>query len=481
MNERIMQKQILIADDESLIRDFIASFFDSIPDYNECKLDMAVNGEDAIAKIKNKKYDLIFTDLKMPIKTGLDVLKFVAENSPDTDTVLLTAYGGPESAAQAMAYGAYEYITKPISLEELEMIVKHIFERQELITENQKLQKTIKEAQHYSKIIGKSKSLSDIMDLVKMVSPTNSTVLITGESGTGKELIAEAIHALSPRHKGNFIKINCAAIPESLIESELFGFEKGSFTGAIKNTRGKFELADKGSILLDEISEMNLDLQAKLLRVIQEREIVRIGTEMPIKIDTRIIATSNRDLVEEVKKGNFREDLFFRLNIVPIHIPSLRYRKEDIPSLVESFIKKVCFELGINKKTISQDALNLLVEYDWPGNIRELQNAIERACITTPEAILKRESFLFLSQQAGRLIKNDTNQESIVTSKNPDDDLNYVNIDNRTIERIEKEIILKTLKKTGNSKQDTARLLGITTRTLRNKLDIYNDEDGANY
>ncbi|MDX9870387.1 MAG: response regulator, partial [Candidatus Cloacimonadales bacterium] len=178
-----MQKQILIADDESLIRDFIASFFDSIPDYNECKLDMAVNGEDAIAKIKNKKYDLIFTDLKMPIKTGLDVLKFVAENSPDTDTVLLTAYGGPESAAQAMAYGAYEYITKPISLEELEMIVKHIFERQELITENQKLQKTIKEAQHYSKIIGKSKSLSDIMDLVKMVSPTNSTVLITGESG----------------------------------------------------------------------------------------------------------------------------------------------------------------------------------------------------------------------------------------------------------------------------------------------------------
>ncbi|HOE90931.1 MAG TPA: sigma-54 dependent transcriptional regulator [Candidatus Cloacimonadota bacterium] len=476
-----MQKQILIADDESLIRDFIASFFDSIPDYNECKLDMAVNGEDAIAKIKNKKYDLIFTDLKMPIKTGLDVLKFVAENSPETDTVLLTAYGGPESAAQAMAYGAYEYITKPISLEELEMIVKHIFERQELITENQKLQKTIKEAQHYSKIIGKSKSLSDIMDLVKMVSPTNSTVLITGESGTGKELIAEAIHALSHRHKGNFIKINCAAIPESLIESELFGFEKGSFTGAIKNTRGKFELADKGSILLDEISEMNLDLQAKLLRVIQEREIVRIGTEMPIKIDTRIIATSNRDLVEEVKKGNFREDLFFRLNIVPIHIPSLRYRKEDVPSLVESFIKKVCFELGINKKTISQDALNLLVDYDWPGNIRELQNAIERACITTPEAILKRESFLFLSQQAGRLIKNDTNQESIVASKSPEDDLNYVNIDNRTIERIEKEIILKTLKKTGNSKQDTARILGITTRTLRNKLDIYNDEDGANY
>ncbi|MCB5249602.1 MAG: sigma-54 dependent transcriptional regulator [Candidatus Cloacimonadales bacterium] len=474
-----MQKQILVADDESLIRDFISSFFASIPEYSEYKIDMSVNGEDAIAKIKNKKYDLIFTDLKMPIKTGLDVLKYVAEHSPDTDTVLLTAYGGPESAAQAMAYGAYEYITKPISIEELEMIVKHIFERQALIAENQKLQKTIKDAQHYSKIIGKSKRLSDIMDLVKMVAPTNSTVLITGESGTGKELIAEAIHMLSPRNKGNFIKINCAAIPESLIESELFGFEKGAFTGAIKSTRGKFELADKGSILLDEISEMNLDLQAKLLRVIQEREIVRIGTEMPIKIDTRIIATSNRDLVEEVNKGNFREDLFFRLNIVPIHLPSLKYRKDDIPNLVENFIKKVCFELGVNKKSISQEALNLLMDYSWPGNIRELQNAIERACITNPDAVLKKDSFLFLSQQAGRFDKND-NDEKTEICYNEDDD-NWVNIDNKTIERIEKEVILKTLNKTGNSRQDTARILGITTRTLRNKLDIYNVEDGENY
>jgi len=479
VNEKIMQKQILVADDESLIRDFISSFFASIPEYSEYKIDMSVNGEDAIAKIKNKKYDLIFTDLKMPIKTGLDVLKYVAEHSPDTDTVLLTAYGGPESAAQAMAYGAYEYITKPISIEELEMIVKHIFERQALIAENQKLQKTIKDAQHYSKIIGKSKRLSDIMDLVKMVAPTNSTVLITGESGTGKELIAEAIHMLSPRNKGNFIKINCAAIPESLIESELFGFEKGAFTGAIKSTRGKFELADKGSILLDEISEMNLDLQAKLLRVIQEREIVRIGTEMPIKIDTRIIATSNRDLVEEVNKGNFREDLFFRLNIVPIHLPSLKYRKDDIPNLVENFIKKVCFELGVNKKSISQEALNLLMDYSWPGNIRELQNAIERACITNPDAVLKKDSFLFLSQQAGRFDKND-NDEKTEIYYNEDDD-NWVNIDNKTIERIEKEVILKTLNKTGNSRQDTARILGITTRTLRNKLDIYNVEDGENY
>ncbi|HOD54249.1 MAG TPA: sigma-54 dependent transcriptional regulator [Candidatus Cloacimonadota bacterium] len=479
-----MQKRILVADDESLIRDFISSFFESIPEYEDCKIDMAVNGEDAIVKIKNKHYDLIFTDLKMPVKSGLDVLKYVAENSPDTDTVLLTAFGGPESAAQAMAYGAYEYITKPISIEELEMIVKHIFERQRLIDENEKLQKRVKENQTYSKIIGKSKHLSDIMDLVKMVAPTNSTVLITGESGTGKELIAEAIHMLSPRNKGNFIKINCAAIPESLIESELFGFEKGSFTGAIKNTRGKFELADKGSILLDEISEMNLDLQAKLLRVIQEKEIIRIGTEMPIKIDTRIIATSNRDLVEEVNKGNFREDLFFRLNIVPIHLPSLKQRKEDIPALIENFTKKVCFELGINKKSISHDALNFLVEYNWPGNIRELQNAIERACITTQSPLLGVESFLFLNQQGRKQFKEDTSiplipvEKSEVTIK---DELNWVNIENRTIDQIEKEVILKTLKKTSNSKSETAKILGITTRTLRNKLDIYTEEDGVGY
>jgi len=383
-----------------------------------------------------------------------------------------------------MAYGAYEYITKPISIEELEMIVKHIFERQRLIDENEKLQKRVKENQTYSKIIGKSKHLSDIMDLVKMVAPTNSTVLITGESGTGKELIAEAIHMLSPRNKGNFIKINCAAIPESLIESELFGFEKGSFTGAIKNTRGKFELADKGSILLDEISEMNLDLQAKLLRVIQEKEIIRIGTEMPIKIDTRIIATSNRDLVEEVNKGNFREDLFFRLNIVPIHLPSLKQRKEDIPALIENFTKKVCFELGINKKSISHDALNFLVEYNWPGNIRELQNAIERACITTQSPLLGVESFLFLNQQGRKQFKEDTSiplipvEKSEVTIK---DELNWVNIENRTIDQIEKEVILKTLKKTSNSKSETAKILGITTRTLRNKLDIYTEEDGVGY
>lgn len=479
-----MQKKILIADDESLIRDFISSFFQSLPEYAEFKIDTAVNGEEAIAKIKNNHFDLIFTDLKMPIKTGLDVLKFVAENCPETDTVLLTAFGGPESAAQAMAYGAYEYITKPISLEELEMIVKHIFERQALINENEILQKKIRESVNYSKIIGKSKILSDIMDLIKMVAPTNSTVLITGESGTGKELIAEAIHMLSPRNKGNFVKINCAAIPESLIESELFGFEKGAFTGAIKTTRGKFEIADKGSILLDEISEMNLDLQAKLLRVIQEKEILRIGNEMSVKIDTRIIATSNRDLVEEVQNGRFREDLFFRLNIVPVHLPSLKQRKEDIPSLVESFLKKSCFDLGINKKSISQDALDFLIEYNWPGNIRELQNAIERACITTNQTVLNKEAFLFLNLQARKFEKDNSNHSVSIQEvyKEPDSDsLEWLKFSSRTFEDIEKEIILKTLKKTNNSKTDTAKILGITTRTLRNKLDIYSEQDGAGY
>jgi len=473
-----MLKKILIADDESLIRDFFSSFFKSTPEYSNFRIDTAVNGEEAIAKIKNNQYDLIFTDLKMPIKTGLDVLKFVANHCPETDTVLLTAFGGPESAAQAMAFGAYEYITKPVSVEELDMIVKHIFERQELIIENKNLQKKIRDNTNYSKIIGKSKGLTDIMDLVKMVAPTNSTVLITGESGTGKELIAEAIHELSPRNKNNFIKINCAAIPETLIESELFGFEKGAFTGAIKTTRGKFELADKGSILLDEISEMNLDLQAKLLRVIQEREIIKIGNELPIKIDTRIIATSNRDLADEVKKGNFREDLFFRLRIVPICLPPLRDRLDDIPYLVEHLLKKVCFELGIPQKAILSEALEFLLSYTWPGNIRELQNTIERACITTQKSVLQADSFSFISGVYNKSSqKNDNIQPTVMSIQNiTEDSLDWVKIDRRSFADIEKEIIFKTLQKTNDSKNETAEILGITTRTLRNKIITYEQD-----
>jgi DNA-binding NtrC family response regulator len=473
-----MLKKILIADDESLIRDFFSSFFKSTPEYSNFRIDTAVNGEEAIAKIKNNQYDLIFTDLKMPIKTGLDVLKFVANHCPETDTVLLTAFGGPESAAQAMAFGAYEYITKPVSVEELDMIVKHIFERQELIIENKNLQKKIRDNTNYSKIIGKSKGLTDIMDLVKMVAPTNSTVLITGESGTGKELIAEAIHELSPRNKNNFIKINCAAIPETLIESELFGFEKGAFTGAIKTTRGKFELADKGSILLDEISEMNLDLQAKLLRVIQEREIIKIGNELPIKIDTRIIATSNRDLADEVKKGNFREDLFFRLSIVPICLPPLRDRLDDIPYLVEHLLKKVCFELGIPQKAILSEALEFLLSYTWPGNIRELQNTIERACITTQKSVLQADSFSFISGVYNKSSqKNDNIQPTVMSIQNiTEDSLDWVKIDRRSFADIEKEIIFKTLQKTNDSKNETAEILGITTRTLRNKIITYEQD-----
>jgi len=470
-----MTKRILIADDEPLIRDFFTSFFKSTPEYANFKVDLAVNGEEAIVKIKNNEYDLIFTDLKMPIKTGVDVLKFVSTHSPETDTVLLTAFGGPESAAQAMAYGAYEYITKPVSIEELDMIVKHIFERQKLIKENEVLQKKLRDNTSYTKIIGKSKALGDIMDLVKMVAPTNSTVLITGESGTGKELIAEAVHMLSPRNKGNFVKINCAAIPESLIESELFGFEKGAFTGAIKTTRGKFEIADRGSILLDEISEMNLDLQSKLLRVIQEKEIFKIGTELPIKIDTRIMATSNRDLASEVKKGNFREDLFFRLNIVPIHLPPLRERLDDIPTLAEHILKKVCFELGIQKKAITQDSLDLLLTHDWPGNIRELQNALERACITSTGGTLLPEAFAFIKGNKQMYVTpasdnvGVSNVEVGFQSTHSDDDLNWVNINGKTLSEIEREVMQKTLKKTNNSKNETASILGITTRTLRNK------------
>ncbi len=469
-----MKKKILIVDDEVLIREFIVNFFQSISAYSKCLLETAANGDEAIAKIKQKKYDLIFTDLKMPGKSGLDVIKFVSENSPTTDTVLITAYGAGDSAAKAMAYGAYEYITKPVLIDDLELIVKHIFERQDLILENERIKKNIISEKSFPKIIGKSKPITDVMDLVKMVAPTNTTILITGESGTGKELVAEAIHTLSKRKNEKYIKINCAALPEHLIESELFGFEKGAFTGAIKRTIGKFELSNKGSILLDEISEMNLDLQAKLLRVIQEKEFSRIGGEMPIKVDTRIIATSNRDLTEEISKGTFREDLFFRLSIVPIRIPPLRERKEDIPLLINSFIKKLCFEMGIPKKSISAEAIDFLMDYRWPGNIRELQNAIERALITTRKDVLDINSFNFIGGKTKNYPVNLSN-EIVKTNENIDDKY-LVNIKDRTLAEIEKEIIYKLLEETNNNKTEAAKKLGVTARTLRNKLKIYEEE-----
>ncbi len=456
-----MRKNILVVDDEVLIREFILNFFEGTSEFAECRVDLAVNGEEAIARIREKTYDLIFTDLKMPGKSGLDVIKFASEVSPSTDTVLLTAYAGGESAAKAMAYGAYEYITKPVPIDELEMIVRHIFERQQLIRENRELKDQLRQKITYPNIIGKSKKLSEIMEVVKMVAPTNSTILITGESGTGKELIAQAIHDLSPRKKYNFVRINCAAIPEQLIESELFGFEKGSFTGAIKRTRGKFEMAHEGSILLDEISEMNLDLQAKLLRVIQEKELTRIGSESPVKVNTRVVATSNRDLSSEVEKGHFREDLFFRLNIVPIHLPPLRERPEDVPLLAEHFVKRLCFEHGLARKVITPEVTELLVSYHWPGNIRELQNAIERAIITNPGDILDLKAFHFMKRK-----------EETPATQSPLDLL-----EGKSMAEIEKILIFNTLEKTNNNRTEAANILGITTRTLRNKLHQYAQED----
>ncbi|MCD4827958.1 MAG: sigma-54 dependent transcriptional regulator [Candidatus Cloacimonetes bacterium] len=457
-----MKKKILIADDEPLIRQFIVGFFESTEEFGECVVDVAVNGDEAISRIRENQYNLVFTDLKMPGRSGLDVIRFAHEHSPRTDSVLITAYAAGESASKAMAYGAYEYLIKPVSIDDLELIVRHIFERQDLIRQNEDMKRRLHEKTVYPRIIGRSKALADIMDVVKMVAPTNATVLITGESGTGKELVAEAVHRLSPKRDGMFVRINCAAIPEHLIESELFGFEKGAFTGAIKRTRGKFEMADGGSILLDEISEMNLDLQAKLLRVIQFKEILRIGSEMPKSIDTRIIATSNRDLSKEVKEGRFREDLFFRLNIVPLRLPLLRDRRDDIPLLVDHFVKHCRKELGVGRKAVPATIMSRLVSYNWPGNIRELQNVIERAMITSPGDTMLPETFHFLDGFSNAPIVDVQSAESGETV-----------YDNLPLAEVEKRLILRTLERLNGNRTETATILGITTRTLRNKLHQY--------
>lgn len=319
--------KILVVDDDSLMRDFLSETLNRSGYW----IDLASTGEEALEKIKKENYDLILSDIRMPNMGGMELLKTTREYLPDAKVVMMTAYGTVQNAVEAMKLGAFEYVMKPFSTDEIELVLTRALEHRKLILENKLLRSEVIGKYSFENIIGKSPQMQKIFEWVEGVADTRATVLITGESGTGKELIAKAIHYHSSRREGPFIRINCAALPEGLVESELFGHEKGSFTGAIRQSRGRFELADRGTLLLDEISEITPHLQAKLLRVLQEREFERVGSGIPIQVDVRIIATSNRDLKELIDKGRFREDLFYRLHVVPIHIPPLRERKEIFP------------------------------------------------------------------------------------------------------------------------------------------------------
>ncbi|GBE28975.1 MAG TPA: sigma-54-dependent Fis family transcriptional regulator [Bacteroidetes bacterium] len=446
-----MKKKILIVDDEPLMQEFL---LEALERRNPYKVELAENGKEALKKIKEKPYQLVISDIRMPDVSGMELLKEAKTIDPGIGIILITAYGTVQLAVQAMKHGAFDFITKPLNIDQIEMVVSKFFKFKELEYENTYLKDEINRQFGFASIIGRSEKMKRIFEIVEMVARSKATVLIQGASGTGKELIAKAIHYNSDRRDKPFVKTNCAALPDGLIESELFGHEKGAFTGAIRAAKGRFELADSGTLLLDEISEMSLSLQVKLLRVLQEKEFEKVGNPETFQVDVRIVATTNRDLKEEVRQGNFREDLYYRLNVVPIELPTLRERKEDIPLLVEHFIQKYAKDNHKNITGIDKEALEFLMKYNWPGNVRELENTIERASVISKEQVLKLQHFLTFN----------------AFEKDWQGGNNAWEGNTKNLREIERRKILEVLNETGGNRTRAAVELGISVRTLRNKL-----------
>lgn len=425
---------------------------------------VARDAREGIDCLREKKVDLVLTDLKLPDMTGIDVLKASKEENYLTPVIVMTAFGSVESAVAAMKEGAFDFITKPFDTDHLLLLIRRALENQRLLRENILLKEEVTSRYGLPTIIGKSRKIVEVAHMVQKVAPTKTTVLILGESGTGKELFARAIHHLSNRKQFPFVPINCAAIPKTLLESELFGHEKGSFTGADSRKLGKFELADKGTIFLDEIGDMDLSLQAKLLRAIEVGEIERVGAISPIRLDVRIVAASNKDLGQAVEEKTFRDDLFYRLNVFPIRVPPLRERKEDIPLLVEYFIVKYGREMKSGVKKISREALDLLMAYRWKGNVRELENTIERAVI---------------------LCDGDTiTPEHLVPGAETSPAFPEFSVMSGTLEHVAKEAsriaetrrIVSALQETRGNKSKAAELLQVSYKTLLTKIKEYRIE-----
>jgi two-component system, NtrC family, response regulator AtoC len=371
-------RSVLVVDDEADIRSLLTDLLKE----EGYAVKVAKSGAEAIAAITENVPDLVMMDVKLPDQDGLAVLKQLKREHAELEVIVMTAFGGSSTAIKAMEHGAYDYVTKPFEIDDLLATLKRVFEHADMSNEVSALRLELgKSTAERERIVGSSKPMLEVFKLIGKVASSDATVLITGESGTGKELVAEALHRSSKRNPHPLVKVSCAALPETLLETELFGHEKGSFTGAMTMRKGRFETANKGTIFLDEIGEMTLATQTKLLRILQEREFERIGSNLPIKIDIRVITATNRDLEEEVEGGRFREDLYYRLNVIHIHMPPLRERKEDIPLLVEHFLVKYRYEPSAIPTTVTEDALRRLVDYDWPGNVRELENAIERAVV----------------------------------------------------------------------------------------------------
>ena len=379
-----MKFTILVIDDEKNIRTGLATALE----LDGYEVLMASNGAEGLEIALHSDIDLVITDLRMPEISGEEVLRRVTTETPGIPVIVLTGHGTVENAVEAMRAGAYDFLTKPLNLDRLSLLVKRALQNRELVLQHRELEREIAGKKSFEHIIGKSPAINKVFDVVKRVSPTKASVLITGESGVGKELIANAIHNLSPRKDKPFIKVHCAALAETLLESELFGHEKGSFTGAVARKRGRFELAHSGTIFLDEIGEINQSVQIKILRVLQEKKFERVGGEETLEVDVRVIAATNKDLEKEIAEGRFREDLFYRLNVVKINVPPLRERKDDLPMMITSFIKEFAEENGKKIEGIDAKARSVLYAYDWPGNVRQLRNCIESSVVMTSGTVI---------------------------------------------------------------------------------------------
>ncbi|MEW6570905.1 MAG: sigma-54 dependent transcriptional regulator [Nitrospirota bacterium] len=429
------------------------------------KVFLAEDGNEGIACLKEHKIDLILTDLRLPDKDGIDVLKASREENQLRPVIIMTAFGSIEKAVEAMKEGAFDFIAKPFDTDYLLMLIKRAIETQRLITENILLKEEFASKLGLPRIIGKSEKIVHVAQIVQKVAPTKTTVLLLGESGTGKELFARAIHNLSNRQNYPFVPINCAAIPRDLLESELFGHEKGSFTSADSRKPGKFELADKGTIFLDEIGDMDFGIQSKLLRAIETGEIERVGAVRPIKVDVRIIAASNKDLEKAVEDKTFREDLYYRLNVFPVKIPPLRERKEDIPLLVEYFVSKYCLEMKTQLKSVSKEAINMLMNFYWKGNVRELENAIERAVILSEGELITPEHL-----GPGKSPVSGAHEKLAPAG------VSLESVSKEASKIAETQRILEVLRETRGNKSKAAEILEVSYKTLLTKIKEYGIE-----
>ena len=464
MSQRTQPSVLIVEDDVDLRQSIVESL-----EANGFAAAQAVDAADALERLKAFAYDGLVVDLRLPDADGMVVLDEALSRYPQIRAVIMTGFGGVAEAVTAIKRGAVDFLIKPFQLSQLSRVLQSSIEQQRLREENAELRAQLRDRFRFDNIIGRHSTMQHLFSTLELVAPMNSTVLIQGETGTGKELIARTIHHNSPRADQRFVAFNAAAIPETLAEAELFGHVKGAFTGAVQARIGRFELAHRGTLFIDEVASMSLPLQAKLLRALQEKEIERVGESRTVKFDIRVVAATNTDLRKMVKEGTFREDLFYRLNVIPVTLPSLRDRREDIPLLAQHFIRKSCRDNGLPHKSISQETLRVLMAYEWPGNIRQFENAIEH-CVAMSAAATEigpQSLPAEVRERAGSML--------MPTVAIPDEGINFTSV----VSQLERELILRCLEKTGGNKRQAARLLHLSRTTFIDKLQRLNLEEGA--